>query len=477
LSVYILEEYFMKAAHRFSFWARILFLALFIYVCAPLHAHADAAPPEQPPGTNIVPGSEMTQVRMVAETVNLTVLSTPSPNYPGQAKTEAVFMMLNLGTAEESMEVRFPLTFWNNESDGYGNYPEIPDIEIQVDGQQVQTHRIEADFTAPGGFIAHQQAPWAAFDVTFPPGKNVVIGVKYTTNGYGHAPYFSLRYILETGAGWNGTIGTADIIVTLPYEASSRNILSGNDTAEFAGKELRWHFENLEPTADDNINVSLVQPVVWKKVLDYSEYVREHPNDGEGWGQLGKAYKEAIRFDKGYLREDPVGEEMYRLSVQAYEKAVTILPDDALWHYGFADLLWAHYFFTFGGQPTAQSIPDFARAVDEIRQSLALDPGNQQVKDFAGWVASQYPWAVRQTDQGFDYLILTATPTFAPDTFTPSSEPSSTPVAPPIDTPTPAFTPVPPAKTDAPGTIPVCGGAVFLLPVLAGLLWLISKRH
>ena len=50
--------------------------------------------------------------------------------------------------------------------------------------------------------------------------------MSYTVNGYGYYPQIAFDYVLETGAGWNGTIGSADIIVDLPYDASDLNVLS-----------------------------------------------------------------------------------------------------------------------------------------------------------------------------------------------------------------------------------------------------------
>jgi tetratricopeptide (TPR) repeat protein len=472
----------MKQINQFPFWARIVILALFASLLTPISARADMAPPQQPPGTNIVPGSEFTQVRMVAETVTLTVLSTPSVKYPGQAKTEAVFMMRNLGPDEEKMDAIFPLTFWNVPNDGYGGHPEINDIKVMVDGNPVETARI----TAPNLAGDIPDLPWASFPVIFPPGKDVIVTVRYTSNGYGYEydPDFSLDYILETGAGWQGTIGSADIIVKLPYEANLKNIFLDSTVTkapEFAGRELRWHFSDFEPSSQDNIHISILKTAYWQKVLDTTEYVRKYPNDGEGWGQLGKAYKEAIRFGKGYLREDPTGEEIYQLGVQAYEKAVSFLPKDAQWHYGFADLLWAHYW----GKRADSS--ELSRAVDELRQSLALDPKNKDARELASWIAGMYPWAISETDKGYDFPILTATPTPAPsvaegtasDVFTPLPEPSSTPEPLPLPTLTAvpaAETALPaPAKKPSPG-LPLCGTAL-LLPALAGLLWWFSRRH
>ncbi len=488
----------MKKSPRSGFYRiSALLLALLLSLLIPSSARADVAPPEQPPGTNIVPGAETTRVRMVAETVKMIVLSRPADGRIGQAKTEAVFMMRNLGSTEERMEVRFPLTFWNNYSDGFGNYPEIGDIQIEVDGRSVSTRRAEKDIFDGG--IAYNQAPWATFDVTFPPGKDVFIKVTYTANGYGYEPYFALRYILETGAGWNGTIGSADIIVELPYEANDQNVMLVETTGfstttpgvEFVGKQIRWHFEDFEPTYENNIEISLVQPSQWRKVLEETANVAKNPNDGEAWGRLGKAYKGiGVLGGKGFFRTDPASEQIFQLSAQAYEKAVTLLPGDALWHYGFADLLWTHYVTNYYGM-RREGLPEFSRALDELRQSLALDPKNQAARDLASWIAGQYPWAMSETDQGYNFLLLTATPTQPPETATPLPELSATPQ--PVATFTPTAIPFTPTVfvTDAPPellptpvpsvasplrSLPLCGGAA-LLPLLAGLLWIFSRRQ
>jgi len=46
-----------------------------------------------------------------------------------------------------------------------------------------------------------------------------------TTLGFGYPPHIIFRYILETGAGWKDTIGSGEIVVVLPYEASLENIV------------------------------------------------------------------------------------------------------------------------------------------------------------------------------------------------------------------------------------------------------------
>lgn len=462
----------------------IIMLVLFLSLFTPITAHADIAPPEQPPGASIVPGGESTQVRMVAETVTLTVLPKPSANQLAQAATVADFTMRNLSAETETMQARFPLTFWNDRDDGFGKFPEISNIQIFVDGKQVSTHRIDANFSNAGG-IAYQQAPWAAFDVSFPPATDVKITVKYTTNGYGYAdgPNAVFRYVLETGAGWNGTIGSADVIIKLPYPATEENAPDAESMGfgrttpgmQRIDDTVRWHFEDFEPTADDNILVVLVIPAFWQKVLNWRAQTQKTPNDGEAWGQLGKAIKEAIRAAKGYPRDDAAAQKAYGEAIQAYEKAVTLLPKDALWHYGFADMLWDNYYFLNRAKP---GISEVSRIADELRLSLALSPKNQKAIDLADWVAQEYPWAIAKTDDGYDYPVLTATPTANPSTETPSPEATSTPQLRMVPTltavPTGADTPVSPAKTPKAG-LPLCGGAgLVMFPALAAF-WLCKR--
>jgi len=107
-------------------------------------ALADIAPPGRPPGADILPGDETTRVRMVAETVTLDILDDPAANTLGQAETHAVFTMRNIGTADEQMEVRFPLSYWDYSSgDKRDTYPEIGDFKAFENGKSVQFRRAE----------------------------------------------------------------------------------------------------------------------------------------------------------------------------------------------------------------------------------------------------------------------------------------------------------------------------------------------
>ncbi|MEI7846856.1 MAG: hypothetical protein WCK35_13730 [Chloroflexota bacterium] len=470
---------------RVSIWARAFLLALFGLILVATPVYADVAPPESPPGVIISPGSE-TQVQMVSEVVTMTLAASENT-----AKTKAAFVMRNSGTQEENIDVQFPLTY--GEALYYTNlYPEISDFKVMVAGSPVAAKRIYSTDDRSG-----KEIPWASFPVTFPPGQDVNIVVTYTAQGFGYEPFLTFRYILETGAGWKDTIGSGDIIFQLPYPASSQNVIidpeSGFAKAAgapvFSGNEVRWHFSALEPTPLENFQIDLVSSSYWKKIISERKITSENAKDGEAWGRLGKAIKESIRFQKGYFRQDVGGIELYDEALQAYQNSVTLLPKDALWHYGFADLLWSHYYF---GDFSANSedYTELTRIGVELQSSLALNPNYQGSKDLAEWIAGSMPWAIGKKDNGYDFLILTATPTAIPATEAATVEQTPQPletqaIAQPTltvfptkvpkptlavsENPTAAISPAPVAKN------PICG-SILILPLLLGFLWFVSKQ-
>src|SRR5574340_829925 len=293
----------------------VFLLVLASALLTPAAAPADMAPPMAPPGSTLLPGDESTAVRMLAETVTLTVEPDPADPQRTTARTDAVFTMRNLGHAEESMSARFPLSFPDGSSDGYFKYPEIPSISVKIDGHNVPTKREMQPPIEGSGYRERDEVPWAVFDVTFPMDRDVIVEVSYTADAYGYYPQAILEYVLETGAGWYDTIGSADIIVRLPYEATPANILveetnsisPSTPDAVLVGNEVRWHFEELEPTSDDNIHAVLVAPGLWQAAMRERDLVSRSARDGEAWGRLAKAYKEAARLPKGWLRYDPAG--------------------------------------------------------------------------------------------------------------------------------------------------------------------------
>jgi tetratricopeptide (TPR) repeat protein len=315
--------------------------------------------------------------------------------------------------------------------------------------------------------------------------------VVYDLKGSGYYPYTAFYYILETGAGWKDTIGSADVILRLPYEASPRNVIMNmpigwaetTPGGRFQGNEVRWHFEEFEPGMDQpvqNMEFALVAPAAWETVLAAHANVQRSPNDGEVWGMLGKAYKDIFLMGKGY-REDAGGQELYQLSVEAYEKCLSLKPDDAQWHAGFAELLAnrATWDAWMGG-----ATPEAMRALKEIHTALELAPNDPVVREIAVNMTYMIPdGIIRDEAEKFDFPWLTQTPTALPPTSTmpPVEELTATPLPLPAATDTPPVEPTQ-AKTTEPTpspapqrSSPICGSAA-LLPLIV-MVWFVWKRR
>jgi hypothetical protein len=339
-----------------------------------LRVLADAAPPEQAPGSSIGP-EEVTQVRMVAEQVILDIRPT-EPNQDDRslaedralAQVNATFLMRNLGPASEQMQVRFPL----QEADPSHDYPrDIEGFSVHVAGQPVATTTISGKLPSTGESIN-----WAAFPVLFPPGQDVTIEVSYVSRPTGYLPAARFGYILETGAGWRDTIGSVDIIVRLPYPASEENVLLGPDRThisettpggQFVGNEVRWHWDDLEPTAADNLFVNILVPQTWEQIMAGRSAVEARPDEAAAWQALALAYHESVTNRYPTQNNDPYA----ALAEQTLAHAVALSPDSAELHTQLAWLKWNHL--------TVQALllpndPALSSILAELYTALALDP-------------------------------------------------------------------------------------------------------
>jgi tetratricopeptide (TPR) repeat protein len=413
---------------RYRYQSSIVKLCIYSFVVVLLiqatdYVRADIAPPAPPSGSNPMTGLESTNVRMVSETI-LMEIDADSPYDESLAQVTAIFTMHNLGETEEQMEVRFPLAQsieWGYLCGGGLAFPPITNLKAWVNNHQVPTHKTyetaeyfkQGEPNRYGGtndneYVTLTVPCWEHFEVTFPPEEDVIIKVVYTASPYDHwkLAYYGYSYILETGAGWKGTINSADIIVRLPYELNEYNFLGCRpETCTVDINEVRWHYEDFEPDFHSNARVSLLPPHLWQRILVETENTTKNPEDGEAWGRLGKAYKESVVGRS--FRYDLPGEEMYFLSKEAYQKAVTLLPNDAGWHYGFADLLcrkaeWSSEF----------AIEKWQECFEQIKQALEINPKHQKANELLDYI-SEFTIAGKLVDLSGsepDYLILTLQP-------------------------------------------------------------------
>ena len=293
-----------------------------------LQAHlalADMAPPAPAAGSDLFPSIGNTNVRMVSEYVLLDIAGLS--DYPGgQATVTANFVMKNLGDETERMQVRFPMNHAEYNLDyelankaefcEYTPAPSLDEFMVWVNGTkmnaQIKSETMEDFARSPdenGNQVNITVPCWAYFWVTFPPQEEVDVKISYTVPGYNYVGFgyegygggkVQFTYVLGTGAGWKDSIGEVDIVARLPYDASEWNVAGCEpDDCVMAGKEVSWHYEDLEPKG--NVSLQIVRPNLWMRVLNEKENIQKNPKDGEAWGRLGKAYKEALLGAKGMI--------------------------------------------------------------------------------------------------------------------------------------------------------------------------------
>lgn len=388
-------------------------------------ARADVAPMEPPYGANPQPGSETTKVRMMAETVLIDV------HDDTMAYVTASFTMRNLGEVEEQMEVGFPLDqgiAWGNLCDSFYPFDPITDLKAWVDGYQTNTTKIyEAIRYGVTGPYTVTVPCWEEFQVIFPPEKDVNIQITYTGEPYYHdkAGSYIYSYVLSTGAGWKGTIGSADITVRMPYEINKYNYNGCSPKpCTLTDREVKWHFEDFEPENRAwDIMASFDPPYIWERITVERINTAKNPNDGEAWGRLGKAYKEALGGFRGYAVYDEAGREMFQWSMDAYQKALTILPDDPDWHFGYAELICTEIQWNDEIIIRPEEV-NWVTCLEQLRLTLALNPAHEKALSLLEGLSIYYRWA----DTGDQALVDLSgeQPVFLGLTQTPLPRPTAT---------------------------------------------------
>ena len=352
--------------------------------------------------------------------------------------------MRNLGQQAEQMQVRFPLSgFMQGKTPQdlecftvVGHTP-IQDFKVWVDGKPVSTTTTDQlGYNFGGGGEKVKMPCWANFPVAFPVGQEVVLKVSYSIVANVPDPSAGsvlFTYILRTGAGWKGTIGSARIIFRMPYDITPENYepeFTYPTGGAIQGREMTWTLEDFEPEGGPDVRIYVTKPSLWRQILKQTQAVSANAKDGEAWGMLGKAYKQAIWQRRGF-RSGDVGKNMFRLSAEAYQQAVTLKPKDADWHAGYAELLcwdaefpWLH--------EAAETRENLLGCMRELKASLDLNPrqalANEILEQWSQWSEGMVGYKVVEM-QGSKpvYLVLTATPPLP----TPGTRPHLHPRAPP----------------------------------------------
>lgn len=397
----------------------ILYTCEIILVCL-VFCLMDASPsladmgvqPILPGGSNIQPEDE-TPIQMASEKVVLNVRPTTemddfivtrnpaeyglsgsfdgSPGmYPAVADVLADFTMLNPTNEAVSMTAWFPLASileaeeWNlNPGDVV---PSIVRFQVITEGRPIEYN--VSELPNPKG-VDKPLLPWASFSVTFPPDVETHVQISYTVPAWWsyEGLAMNLYYILQTGAGWSGPIGKADLVVNLPYPASAETIWKMPEGGQIDGHQVRWTWENLEPGPLDDFFIQLLLLNRWDELQAARAAVTANPQDGEAWLNLASTYTMLTR-GRAYsaARMLPGFGEIYQpMGVHAAQEALHLMPNDGRPHYELA-LLYASALLENATIKDLKPVMGELKIVEELEPALA--PNIHDALDFLGvfWV-------------------------------------------------------------------------------------------
>jgi len=127
---------------------------------------------------------------------------------------------------------------------------------------------------------------WYLYDVEFDAGEEKEIVNTYWMMPFSYRTGQWFYYILETGASWKGVIEQVDIYVNFNGDFTVYGV---NDVSpsgyvfDVGANSVEWHFENLEPTADDELYLGYAPP----DVMDYMcMFMPEEDADGDASSYL-----------------------------------------------------------------------------------------------------------------------------------------------------------------------------------------------
>lgn len=342
-------------------------------------AQADIAPPwEGPAGGAVRPYEyQNTNVQMMYERVELE-MQIRDDNWT-QIVVVAKFQMRNQGTTAESMQVIFPFTdatICFARGDYYYQIDEQT-FTVKIDGANATVKPI----TTPNPLSEELKTDcppitWGAFSAAFPAGQDVIIEVAYTMMPLGFGAWQSFYYLLETGAGWYGPINHAEVVLTLPYPVSKENISAWPAQYKLRGNEIYRFWDNLEPTARNNLRVSLANPVIWQDILYYRAVVQRHPDDIASWEKLASAYQDLATFHYWEIEDWAYA----RLCIETYQQAIAHHRDSADLRVGLARMIFLMS-LNGNGDRIRLEYPSVQLAVHQLNVALKLDPHNSEAKD------------------------------------------------------------------------------------------------
>jgi hypothetical protein len=229
----------------------VLTLCAAALLAAPLMADIGPKPRTTAPGLEFHPGDlKDVNVEMTSEEVNLVITRKDEQD---TLYVTATFHMTNLGD-EAAFEVGFPV----------GTHENMKSFKVTTDGVAHDITKIDRNPPKAQGrderdsIEMHPHQYWYVWDAKYAAKAKVTHVVTYTVDIWHWSDNRYTGYILHSGAGWKNAIGKAVVTLSAGEGMTLDHLRDIGPKRNLAFKDntYTWTFENLEPTAADNITIS-----------------------------------------------------------------------------------------------------------------------------------------------------------------------------------------------------------------------------
>jgi hypothetical protein len=244
---------------------------------------ADVAPdPVSRTGEALAPHKK-TQIEMTAEVVTITLGS-------DDARVKAVFQLKNTGKEGEKLEVGFPTAVmpgsytWSSEKVDVHTWGDatIRDFKASVDGKEVKAEAKHANQTKEY-FIRG----WLCWAMEFDAGqeRTVEVSYRFASRDDNYTASSPLRnrqatYILRSGAGWKGNIGSAKVILEFGDITGSHITKAAPEPTSKEKGSWTWQWKDWEPDTDILLQYRVYADAK-EAVAKLADVVSKKPEDGD----------------------------------------------------------------------------------------------------------------------------------------------------------------------------------------------------
>lgn len=288
----------------------ILSFLFFVFIGIRRVVFADINPPS-PAGQGNVTPIITTKVQMKNEKVEFVIAnpqiateaSYPSGNLP--IKVTAQFNMYNTSDSTEKIDITFPKCdyYSTNYFDCWAQ--RFSNFTVSVNNNKINTVS-ESSENIPVSQLAYKprqttvEGSFYKWNQSFPAKQITTVTITYDLNVNLYDPYhnYYLDYVLSTGGNWYGNIEHGEILFSSPKKPLDEyfSLSSGNKegfskklTKSIDGNTLRVTFDNIKPSFDENIHLSIFDPQE-RDIIDSLKEKAQNTNTAVAYSKLAGAY-------------------------------------------------------------------------------------------------------------------------------------------------------------------------------------------